>query len=122
MIIIRIRHRGMLYKFIIIWMSHRPSVDSTGTMFFTKYSDPSQCTFIAYLVDHTDRKRFRSTFQASRIGDQKKMDEIEQMFNNYNLFKHGQFTAPPSKRRNSLKNYPSQDIQPKHKNMRDRIK
>lgn len=68
-------------------MNHRHSVDSTGAMFFTKYSDPAQCTFFEDAVNGKERKRFRSTFQASKLGDQNKMDEIQQMFNNYNLFK-----------------------------------
>ena len=40
------------------------------------------------LVNPNERKRFRSTFQASKLGDQNKMNEIQQMFNNYNLFKY----------------------------------
>ena len=74
-------------------------------------------------MNQSERKRFRSTFQASRIGDQKKMNEIEEMFNNYNLFKHGQFTSASSKRRNSLKNYPAaDDSQSRHKNMKERLR
>ena len=55
-------------------MNHRHSVDSTGAMFFTKYSDPAQCTFFQDVVNGKERKRFRSTFQASKLGDQNKMD------------------------------------------------
>ena len=69
-------------------MSYRNSFDSTGAMFFTKYSEP-ECTFISNEVNTADRRRFRSTFQASKVGDQKKMDEIQIMFNNYNLLKYG---------------------------------
>jgi hypothetical protein len=53
-------------------------------------------------VDHKERNRFRSTFQASKIGDQNKMDEIQQMFNNYNLFKYGQVASSVGKKRNSV--------------------
>ena len=44
------------------------------------------------------------------------------MFNNYNLFKHGQFATPSTKRRFSLKNYPAEDSQQKHKNMKERVR
>ena len=38
----------LINNFIIITMSHRNSVDSTGTLFFTKYADPSQCIIYFY--------------------------------------------------------------------------
>lgn len=87
-------------------MTHRQSVDSTGTKFFTKYSDVNQCIYRSYLVNQKERSRFRSTFQASKLGDQDKMNEIQDMFNNYNLFKYaftlfryGQYGSGSKKRK-----------------------
>lgn len=106
-------------------MAYRNSVDSTGTLFFTKYSDPNACTSLYNVVDQKERNRFRSTFQASRIGDQRKMDEIQIMFNNYTLFKYGQVASSVGKKRNSTSNIPvpETEVNPnKYKNKKERMK
>ena len=45
------------------------------------------------------------------------------MFNNYNLFKYGQFVSNPGKRRrHSVKGYPAEENPSQHKNMKQRTK
>ena len=44
------------------------------------------------------------------------------MFNNYNLFKYGQFGNNSGRKRHSLKSYPVEDNKNRHKNMKERTK
>ena len=104
-------------------MSYKNSVDSTGTLFFTRYADPSQRSYVLNAVNPLERQRFRSTFQASKLGDQRKMDEIQNMFNNYNLFKYGQVATSAGKKRHSTNSLPSPENNPnRHKNLKERTK
>lgn len=57
-------------------MNNRNSLEDTNNMFYTKYSSK----------DGGFRSRFRS-FQTTAYGNSEKMEMIEQMYNNYNLFK-----------------------------------
>jgi hypothetical protein len=57
---------------------------------------------IVIIVDQRERNKLRLTFQASRNGDQRKMNEIQQMFINYNLFKHGHVVCSVSRKKYSI--------------------
>ena len=50
------------------------------------------------------------------------MDEIENMYNNYNLFKYGQVASSTGRKRNSTVSLPQQESSSKHKNMKQRSK
>jgi hypothetical protein len=51
------------------------------------------------------------------------MDEIQQMFNNYNLFKYGQVVTSVGKKRSSTTSIVQPEINlNRHKNMKERVK
>lgn len=51
------------------------------------------------------------------------MDRIQEMFNNYNLFKYGQVATSTGKKRSSTQNLPVPDLNNnRHKNQKERDK
>lgn len=51
------------------------------------------------------------------------MDKIQEMFNNYNLFKYGQVATSTGKKRSSTQNLPVSELNNnRHKNQKERDK